>query len=261
MLHLWAESGPTSPAVVQDIARFNEAIDQALAESVVSLHREVERWRNVFLGVLGHELRGPLEAVLLTSQLVCQLAAGTPISSNTERLLRSGRRMAALLDDLLEYNRSALGLGISVRPADCDLVPTVQEEVDLRRAGLPGVTIDFSTTGPCHGVWDASRIKQVVGHLVSNAARHGTRGAPIAVRLQPSDHEVRLSVKNVGPAIPPALQGVIFESLRRGGTGDGNIKGMGLGLFIAREIVRGHRGTISVTSFEGTTVFTVMLPR
>lgn len=178
VLRLWADSQPSGPGVIDEIGRFNEAIDQALAESVVFFNRETERWRSVFLGVLGHELRGPLEAVLLTSRLVSKLVADTPASAATQRLMRNGQRMAALLDDLLEYNRSALGLGIPVHPSPCDLAAAVQEEVELRRAALPNVQIEVDVSPSCPGVWDASRIKQVVGNLISNAAHHGTSGAP-----------------------------------------------------------------------------------
>ncbi|MEF7614462.1 sensor histidine kinase [Aquincola sp. MAHUQ-54] len=261
VLRLWAESHPTGRDVVTEVGRFNEAIDQALAESVVFFNRETERWRYVFLGVLAHELRGPLEAVLLTSELVKRLAADTPASEATERLIRNGRRMSALLDDLLEFNRSALGLGIPVHRQACDLAVAVQEEVDLRRASLPGVVIDLSITAPCPGAWDASRMKQVVGNLVSNAARHGTAGASIGVLLETKDTEVRLAVQNTGPAIAPEMQKVIFQPLRRGGTSGPKSGGMGLGLFIAREIVRGHGGRIVLASNEGNTVFTAVLPR
>lgn len=260
VLDLWAESQPTGPHVVAEIGRFNEAIDQAVLESVALYTQEVERWRAVFLGVLTHELRGPLNAVLLSSQLVQHQAKDTPASLTADRLLRSAQRMRGLLDDLLEFNRSVLGLGLALRRMRGDLALAVQEEVELRRSTLPGVTIELSIEAPCIGEWDASRMKQVVGNLVANAAQHGAWREPIHVCLQRYEEGIKLSVENVGPTIPLEVQLVIFDPLRRVGS-QGDQTSMGLGLFITREIVHAHGGTIAVQSGDGRTVFSVILPR
>lgn len=260
VLRLWAETRPVGDGVAADIGRFNEAIDQALVESVTSFSAEVERWRHLFLGVLGHELRGPLSAIVLTSQVVRQLTAGTRASEAAQRSERNGQRMAALLDELLEYNRSALGVGIPVRRTFCDLSEAVLEEVELRRAALPAVDIQYLPEGPCPALWDVSRLKQVVGNLVSNAAHHGAAGGAIHVRLQ-TGHEVRLSVSNTGPAIPEALQQTMFEPLRTASRSSSASTHMGLGLFIARAVVQAHGGRLEVQSDDQLMVFTAVLPR
>lgn len=263
VLRLWFDAQPPQPDTLEDIGRFNEAIDQAIAESVDFFSMEVDRWRNVFLGVLGHDLRGPLDAILLTSQLVAKLGDGTPVSEPTARLIRSGERMKELLDDLLDYSRTSLDLGLPVSPVPCDLATVCREEIEVQRAALPDCRIEYTTDGATRGSWDASRMRQVVANLVTNATRYGTPGGPVTVKLSGSDAEVRLSVENDGPTIPRETVQVIFEPLRRGAGGDvpAGRTSMGLGLFIVRQAALAHGGTVTVDSANGRTVFTVVLPR
>lgn len=263
VLRLWADAHEPGPDTLSDMTRFNEAIDQAVAESVDFFTVEAERWRNVFLGVLGHDLRGPLNAILLSSRLLAQLNEGTPVSAVTARLLRGGERMKQLLDDLLDYSRASLDLGIPVAPAATDFALACQEEIELQRVAWPDNAIALEVEGPTQGVWDASRLKQVVGNLIANAAKYGDPGTPVAVRLVGNDTEVMLSVENTGPAIPAAGMQLLFEPLRRGAhAGAGTERtSLGLGLFIVRQIVRAHDGTVSVASENGKTRFDVTLPR
>jgi hypothetical protein len=237
VLGLWMGMHPPGPEAIEDIGRFNEAIDQAVAESVDFFSHETERWRSVFLGVLGHDLRGPLNAILLTSQIISRLSDGTPASEPTARLIRSGERMRELLDDLLDYNRTSLDLGLPVSLKPCDLAAVCLEEIQLQRAALPDCRIEFAVIGSAQGRWDASRMKQVVSNLVTNAARYGDPRGPVVVRLSGDQAEVRLSVENPGPVISKETIALLFEPLRRGAASDVNANrtSMGLGLFIVTQ--------------------------
>ncbi|WP_169517194.1 sensor histidine kinase [Azohydromonas australica] len=248
---------------MDDISCFNDAIDQAVAESVDFLSKEVDRWRNVFLGVLGQDLRGLLNAILMMSHLISKLGDGTPVSAPIARLSRNGERMKELLDDLLDYSRTSLDLGLPVSLAPCNLAAVCQEEVEVQRAALPGCRIEYTTDGATQGTWDASRVRQIVSNLDTNAARYGNPASPVEVKLRGGEAEVRLSVENEGPTIQPEAIETLFEPLRQ--VADGNAKAertsMGLGLFIVRQVAQAHGGTVSVESANGRTVFTFVLPR
>lgn len=263
VLHLWGAAHPHSTEVMDDAGRFNEAIDQAIAESVDYFSREVDRWRAVFLGVLGHDLRGPLNAVLVTAKVLSAMSLEPVTSEHAKRLIRSGERMKQLLDDLLDYSRMSLDVGIPVSLAPGDLEAPCREEIELLRVALDGVSVDFNATGNTQGHWDASRIRQIVSNLVTNAARYGDRSHAILVRLHGGDDEVSLSVENRGPSIPSETLPSLFEPMRRGA--DPNLyterENLGLGLFIVRQVAFAHGGEVSAESAGGRTVFTVVLPK
>ena len=264
VLRLWLASGAGQDATsADDIVRFNEAIDQAIAESVAFFTAEVDRWRHVFLGVLGHDLRGPLNAILLTAEMLSRMTGDAPLSKHTLRLIQSGRRMRSLLDDLLDFSRSSLGLGLVVRRAPIDLAQGCAEEIEILRAALPLCPIEFHTEGNCTGHFDVSRIREVLGNLVANAAKYGYADAPVRVRLAGDLDAVSLSVENEGVPIPLGAMQDMFEPLRRGSeqSDDGDRASLGLGLFIVREIARAHGGEIHAHPTDRGTLFTLVLPR
>lgn len=263
VLRLWLASGSEPEATAaDDIVRFNEAIDQAIAESVAFFTAEVDRWRHVFLGVLGHDLRGPLNAILLTTEMLSRMTGDAPLSKHTLRLIQSGRRMKSLLDDLLDFSRSSLGLGLVMRRTQTDLTQGCAEEIDILRTALPGCPIEFHVEGNCTGHFDVSRIREVLGNLVTNAAKYGDAGAPARVRLVGDLDAVRLSVENEGVPIPLEAMQDMFEPLRRGSAqnDDGDRVSLGLGLFIVREIAKAHGGEIQARPTDRGTLFTLVLP-
>jgi signal transduction histidine kinase len=263
VLRLWSGSNDGQATEPADIGRFNDAIDQALAESVDRYVSEVDRWRHVFLGVLGHDLRGPLNAILLTSQLLSAVGSEAPVSAHTARLVRSGERMKQLLDDLLDYSRTSLDLGIPISPRECDLTGACKEEIELLRAAWPAASIDLVTQGSGWGWWDPSRIKQVVSNLINNAVRYGDPPGTVVATLQGNvEAQVCLVVENKGSDIPRHVLGSLFDPMRRGAEreADGSTS-LGLGLFIVRQIALAHGGQVDAESANGRTAFTVVLPR
>ena len=117
--------------------RFNEAIDQAIAESVGHFHRAVERYRNLLLGMLGHDMRSPLTAIQLTASYLAALNAGEEVSEAAAMVMRSGASMQALLDDLVDFNRTNLGLGLRVVASEVDLAAVMADELEQLRARTP----------------------------------------------------------------------------------------------------------------------------
>jgi len=263
VLKLWIDAGPLEQSGVEEIIRFNEAIDQAVAESVGHFHAEVERARNLLLGMLGHDMRNPLSTIVGTASYLAALNAGQDVSAAAGRLIRSGASMQALLDDLVDFNRTQFGLGIKVVPSDVDLAVPVADELDQFRGAHPHRQIDLTVTGNCRGQWDSQRLQQLLRNLVSNAITYGAPETPILVALRGDDADVRLEVTNCGSTMAPSMLKAIFDPLTRAVAQDeaDSRRNLGLGLFIVREIARAHGGEVEAHSDAGKTTFVVRLPR
>jgi signal transduction histidine kinase len=263
VLRSWAQAPGHAVASADEVTRFNEAIDEAIAESVSHYADEVGRWRHIFLGVLGHDLRSPLSAIVMTSQLIAHMAVDAPVASAAQRLIRSGERMRELLDQLLVYNRVQMGVGFEVDRADVDLARACRDEIELLQASMPDTKIVFRFPDTVRGMFDAGRIREALANLVVNARKYGMSGSDILVELRDEGTGIALEVRNAGDPIPREALDLLFEPLRRGGVSGGESEqaSLGLGLFIVDQIVRAHAGTVRVESAQGRTTFTLHLPR
>lgn len=260
VLTLWMDACAPADPHLEDVIRFNEAIDQALAESIGHFSAQVEQARNLLLGMLSHDMRTPLQTVQMTARYLGQLNAGAEVSDAAQRLITSGAHLQGLLDDLVDFNRTNLGLGINVAPSQVDLGTICAEEVDQLRAAYPDSRLLLNVEGDCQGFWDGKRVQQLLGNLVVNAIHHGEPDAPVRVTVMGGEAGVRIAVSNRGPAIDAATLTQLFEPLNRG-TANKDHPGLGLGLYIVREIAKGHGGTAEVRSDDQETVFMVHLPR
>jgi len=263
VLRLWMDECQPDAPHPEDIIRFNEAIDQAIAESIGFFSAQVDQARNLFLGMLGHDMRSPLQTIQMTASYLAALNAGEKVSIAASRLIRSGVRMQALLDDMLDFNRTKLGLGINIVPTEGDLAKQLADELDLVRAVYPDRQLDLVAVGNCQGVWDGRRLQQLLGNLVLNAIKYGAPDTPVRVTMTGGEAEIRLEVTNGGAAIERSVLDRIFDPLQRGPNHlDSNAESsLGLGLYIAREIAKAHGGGIDARSDETETVFAVHLPR
>lgn len=264
VLRLWLDDCGTMAPALDDVVRFNEAIDQALAESVELFNAQTEQNRNLLLGMLGHDMRSPLQAIMATTSYLTTLNAGEQASAAAARLIRSGARMQALLDDLTDFNRTNLGLGIRIEPREINLADVIADEVDEVRAIYPARQIELTMNGDTQGLWDGKRLQQLVGNLIHNAIKYGARDIPVRVTVAGDLEHVLINVSNCGPAIQSDELACLFEPLIRGPrhrNGGGGTESLGLGLFISAEIAKAHNGTIEARSDEKETVFSVWLPR
>lgn len=265
VIRLWMESSPTlGRAEVIELTRFNEAMDEALAASILHFAAEATRMRNLFLGVLSHELRTPLSTIMASSQsLLLGAKTGQTMAQSAERALRGARRIQSLLDDLLDYVRSGLGEGMRVTPTLVDMGQACGRIVGELRASHPGRAIHVETTGDLTCVCDEQRIGQAISNLLGNALRHGPPGVPVVARIDgTAPVDIAISVCNEGPPIPKATLDSMFEPLVRGAEANEAGYNLGLGLYIVREIAHAHGGTATVKSGAGTgTVFTIRMPR
>jgi signal transduction histidine kinase len=172
--------------------------------------------------------------------------------------------MARMIGDLLDFTRSRLGGGFPIHTRRMDLRELSQAVIEELELAYPDRTIELEARGDAWGNWDPDRIAQVVSNLVGNALQHSPAGSTVRLDLRDEGDRVLLETSNAGPPIPAEVLPHIFDPGRRGppGRGRNESSGLGLGLFIVREIVLAHGGEISVRSSaeEGTT-FTVSLPR
>ncbi|MET1116228.1 MAG: HAMP domain-containing sensor histidine kinase [Comamonas sp.] len=260
ILRLWAEKHVMQPNAIEDIMRFNEAIDQAVAESVKFYAEERERWREIFLGVLGHDLRGPLNTISLTTAVLRQ--QGIAPVQQTAMLTRGVARMKSLLDTLLEYSRSSLGMGMALQLAPVDLAVACADELELQCAAHPAARVDYVARGPTQGAFDESWVREALGNLVSNAIKHGDAGEPITVTLEGHAAGVRICVENAG-VLPPDDIDKLFEPLRQGKSDSAqkDRTHLGLGLFIVRQVARAHGGDVTGSCSDRRVRFTMELPK
>jgi signal transduction histidine kinase len=269
VLKLWAADQPReNPGALDDMARFNEGIDQALAESIVRYSERVERSRDIFLGILGHDLRTPLNAVSLAGEMLSH--PSVPEERRTELAViirRSSATMAQMITDLLEYTRSSLGDGVPVTPVPCDVERICREAIADIRMSHPEREFKFASSGELTGMVDPARLKQFLWNLLNNACQHGAAKSPVNVAALGDGPAITLTVQNYGETIPAEFLQTIFEPLVRvpsdeKGRIDATTDNLGLGLYIANQIVLSHKGTLTAESndADGTT-FTAIFPR
>jgi signal transduction histidine kinase len=266
VLRLWLKRGAADETSLYQMTRFNEAIDQALAESIGNYSDEVARSRDTFLAILGHDLRSPLSAVansglLLTSPGV--LPPGAALDA-ARRITRGSAKMGGMIRDLLEYTRTRLGRAIPISPQATSMQRICALACDEIRAVHPERVFKLETSGKLEGEFDSERLQQVLSNLLNNAVRHGTREQPITLSAHGEADKVTVRVRNYGRRIPADQLQVIFNPLVQipQEPEDEDVTSLGLGLYIAHEIVTMHGGTMVAESSERDgTVFSAHLPR
>ena len=238
---------------MMDITERKRALEQLAEEA---------RFRERFIGILGHDLRSPLHAVALCSRELRRRGLAPHLLPLAQRIETSAARMSNMISDILDLTRARLGTGIPLHLSPTSLPRVCQQVVEELRTAWPERLIVLEPEGACEGIWDWERLAQVVSNLVGNALEHSGREEPVFLRCWQREGEQVLEIANPGPPIDPELLRTLFDPFRQGHPGRaGRGGGLGLGLFIVRELVRAHRGEVLVrsTADEGT-VFRVVLP-
>jgi signal transduction histidine kinase len=220
-----------------------------------------EYLREQLLGVVGHDLRTPLNTLQLG---ISALQLEGKLEERQTRQLtvmsRAARRMERMIHDLLDFTRARLAGGIPVTPAPMALDSVLERVIEEYRLAYPEHPILPTTEGDLVGHWDEARLAQLLDNLLQNALRHSLQDTPIGLNVKGGPSQVTLTVLNKGPLLPPEDREAIFEPFRRGKRAAG--EGLGLGLYIAKQIAEAHGGHISVeSSIERGTSFNVCLPR
>jgi signal transduction histidine kinase len=259
----WLNSLADQIALAVERVRLYQAEKKAVQELT-----ETVRLSELLSGVLAHDLRNPLGAILTAAQValmrVERQADGDvhKLAAPLARMLTSGRRMARMVDQLLDLSRMRLGVGMHLDVRAVDLHPVLAHVRDELADAHPGATLALEVTGDLQGRWDEDRLFQVFSNLAGNALVHGSGEGAVLIRAVGTDAEaVRVSVHNRG-AVPAELMPRLFQPLARLEWRPDKSRGLGLGLFIVSQIVKAHGGTVEVESTEAAgTTFTVKLPR
>jgi signal transduction histidine kinase len=250
---------------VEDLTRFNEAIDQAVAESVAHYTKTINHSRNLFLGILGHDLRNPIGAVSMAAKRMEQSETTDPKQAKVvSEIVRTTDRATRILDDLLDLTRSSFGTDIPLEKAKTSMAALCQEIADEFRGVNETRLVEVKLEGDPTGFWDPARMAQVLSNLIGNAIQYSDASSPVTVTISGHDPDtVGVGVSNFGTPIPAENQRSIFHPWMRGQVNDASgHTHLGLGLYIAKLIVEAHGGEIAVTSDEKSgTTFTFQLPR
>ena len=268
VIRLWKEQlTEIDDSEFNDMMRFNEAIDQALAESIVSYSNAVDQSRQTFLAILGHDLRNPLSTIQISSQILLKSEAlDTQHLDVAARIKRSVSTMNRMIKDLLEYAGGQIGKKIPVKLEASNMGSICRESLEEVQSAYPQAVFNFEVSGNLDGYFDPARFQQVLSNLLINAVKYSELGMSINLSARVESGTIIVEVKNFGQSIPPESLQVIFNPLvqlsANRSKANHQSTSLGLGLFIAREIVEGHHGTIEAASSKADgTIFTVRLPQ
>lgn len=222
---------------------------------------EALRLNEMFMAVLGHDLRNPLHAILLSGELLKRQAESEPLRQTAERVLTSGKRMSRMIEDLLDLARVRNGGGLVLHPEPVDLTRLVRRMADEAAGSSAAPLLRIESFGDVSGEWDSERLAQVLANLIGNALRHGSGTGVIEIRVDgTASTAVELRISNDGE-IADTLMPQLFEPFRGRERRSSRSEGLGLGLYIARQIVQAHQGVIDVQSGDGRVCFRLRLPR
>lgn len=253
-----------SAGAVEDEWLLSALADQAAVALEKTHLDEIGAFRERLMGIVGHDLRNPLNTVLMASHVLLQREGlGETETELARKIARSASVAARLIDQLLDLTRSRLGGGIPIDPRHFDMSDVCRQVIGETELMHPDRALRVEMHGDLSGTWDPDRMYHLLANLVGNAVQHGEPRSPIELRVVDQEADIVIEVANRGRPIPPAVLPFVFDAFRQGRPDDrSETSGLGLGLFIAQQIARAHGGAISVTSSEddGTT-FRVRLPR
>jgi PAS domain S-box-containing protein len=236
-----------------DVTELKEAEEQVARELA---------FRERMMGIVGHDLRNPISAILSVTSLMLGGEQTEKARKQLGFVEQAARRMNEMIGTLLDFTRLRFHGSLPIAVVRIGLDQLAREVVAELQAAYPGREIELSISGNLRGEWDPGRLAQLFTNLVANALTHGERGSPVWIAVTGDNDDVVLSVRNRGETISPAVAERLFEPFKPGDDSEGGPRrGLGLGLFIVREIARAHGGTVGVQSGEGHVMFTATLPR
>lgn len=239
-----------------ELQRRKQALAHELHERTTAL-----RINEMFMAVLSHDLRTPLMSITAAATVLKRQPDTDKVGAMADRMLSSSQRMSRMIEDLLDVTRIRHAGGLALKLGPANMQTLVHRTLDEIHASFPDRTVTPTLQGDLYGVWDAERMCQVVTNLVGNAIHHGSPDQPVQVAIDGTQESVVNVMVTNGGTISPALIPHLFDPFHGRDREPGRLGGLGLGLFIAHQIVRAHQGRIDVHSREGLVQFCVELPR
>lgn len=270
VLRLWTRDGALcSPEEVEDMVRFNEAVDQAQSESMARYSKLLRDSQSMFLAILGHDVRSPLGAVSMGAQvLLHDQSLPSKVLKVGLRIFNSSKRVDEIVRDLLDFSTSHLGDGIPIDPYTVDMAKVCTDVVEEVRTFHPDRQVELVIEGDMVGTWDGPRLAQAFSNLISNAVQHGAPDSPVHVTLAGNTTGLSFTVINDADVIPERKLRALFDPVKSFAIRPpsertaSRVQNLGLGLYVVKEIVKAHEGEISVSSTAETGVkFSLTIPR
>lgn len=267
VIKMWmtAKNDDLGKVDLYDLIRFNESLDQAITESIALYTKLIQETRDLFIGILGHDLKNPIGSAIMAAKLVVEIGGLTPLQNELmSDVVACTSRASGIVNDLLDLTRVRLGTELPTVKQTMEMAEAVREIVAEMKVLYPSRAIELTIAGDTKGAWDKLRIGQALSNLLGNAVAHGAHDGVIGVAVKGRADNVIITVHNEGEPIQAGEIDTIFDSLVQGSRRDGMAGSahLGLGLYIVKRIVAAHRGTITVTSTaRAGTTFTITLPR
>ncbi|MHC8393987.1 PAS domain-containing sensor histidine kinase [Pseudomonas sp. LB3P93] len=252
--------------LAEELLSKKTAADAALLEAQTQLNLAYEKakrrasFAEQMVAIVSHDLKNPLTAIKMASDILAQGQRTAKETKMLGHISQSAERAQRMIADLLDFALARVGRGIGISPTSLDLHSFVSHSVDELRVAFPEAKLLHQSIGTGSAHLDADRVQQIIGNLVANSVAYGDLQQPITITSRLEAQAV-VSVQNHGPVIPESLMAILFEPMTRGTETDSDLRSVGLGLFIVREIAKAHGGDVSVSSsLEGGTVFSVYFP-
>jgi signal transduction histidine kinase len=256
---------PIEPRILKNKADVFFELYRQRRQQALELQERTEtlRLNEMFSALLAHDLRSPLSAILASAQLLQRARGAGGAVEAADRIITSGKRMARMIEDMLDLARARLAGGIIVKCEPTDFKALVERVVREHQTAAPTRAIVPSYTGDCSGCWDPERIAQVASNLIGNAVTHGKPDVPVDVQLDGTHSDAVWLIVSNGGSIAPDVLAHLFDPFRGGQRRQGRDGGLGLGLYIVSQIIRAHQGSVDVKTGEGEdiTSFRVRFPR
>lgn len=266
VLRLWFKLGASGQLDdTDDLMRFNEAIDQAIAESVARYTQQTKKSTDMFIGILGHDIRNPLGTIVMSAAVLVK--SGQLSEKAAAPIVNSAIRINNIIEQVVDFTRAQADGVMPVTRSPGNLADQLYKVIQETQIRYPARMLDFERVGNFDGSWDEGRMGQLLSNLLGNAFLYGSQTNAVTVKMWATPLEVFFSVHNHGEPIPADDLTRIFEPLQRGSlahTGGEKREpgGLGLGLYICREIVLSHGGELTLNSPpELGTTFLVRMPR